>query len=578
MSVPVRRLVLELGIEGDLGVLSKLEEVAAAATSVTKTLKELEIQMETLGRAGVGVGGVAAGVGGIVGAGAVMTQSERAASRKTEQAIRDQSTQQKAREEKQLAIAEKQASLQQNIIKALEAQAAGQRGLINQIINESKADRTMIVNVLTNISGLITGSEEYVQKAPRPLHKVGRPPEKYEYYGKKGQRGRFSRIRPEWIAYQAEKTKLESGLGTARRDLPSIIKDLQDPTKLGEYRERLKEFEIEASLAYIERDFAKMEFDKQQEEIKRIVKTLDDEDIKPYMAEPSTKPAFTAQQIGDVELLSRQLTSAKEQRRLKKIQKLMKKAVLPGEIAKPTKKEVEAEAAREALLKKKADIIVKADAEIAVKQEKIALGQAESQKKTDKSYEQLSKLAEKAQKLAADRSINLVKQVAGRLMQAKGFKVETNVPDALMRMVIARTVEEEDERADLMARITKKRVGIEEEVAHERGIKDRGFAFMPYEKLWEASRWAKRKLSGFGGGLKKKAIGLLTKLPGFKSAGEYIKEREERREQMAEEFEKSTEGQQLLQQYNFVFHGAHIDTDERMDQLRRDIILGLRGL
>jgi len=115
--VTVRRLILELGIEGDLSAKNRLNSFQNVIDDLKKSLIGLERELETVGRS---MGGIPLISG--VGTSPILTQKEREASDRTTKAIQDSAQEAKNREEKQLHLTEESIKLQEKLLITLQDQ------------------------------------------------------------------------------------------------------------------------------------------------------------------------------------------------------------------------------------------------------------------------------------------------------------------------------------------------------------------------------------------------------------------------------------------------------------------------
>ena len=85
----VRRLLLELGVVGDMTAKEQLKDVQNAANSLKKTLEDLERQLAIVGKASpqISLGGFGTGVAPI------LTDSERKSSEERIEVIKEQARQ-----------------------------------------------------------------------------------------------------------------------------------------------------------------------------------------------------------------------------------------------------------------------------------------------------------------------------------------------------------------------------------------------------------------------------------------------------------------------------------------------------
>jgi hypothetical protein len=166
----IRRLIVELGIDGDLNVKRRLQEVQTSANSLKNTLEVLEKSFITFGAGMKGIpflGGVSSGV--------LQTRSERRVTAELERSIKEQTQSEKERADKQLEATKESSNIQGNILKALETQTSTQSDVITQMIDENKRDRDFIREFLKDITGFVDEKLFAIIRQAKSTGEVGRP-------------------------------------------------------------------------------------------------------------------------------------------------------------------------------------------------------------------------------------------------------------------------------------------------------------------------------------------------------------------------------------------------------------------
>jgi len=227
----IRRLLLELGVDGDISAKEKLKDVQQAATSLKQSLVELEVQLQIVGKSFTGMPTISSfgnlgGGGGVGGGVGILTKNERNDAQARMNAVREQARITHDMDIKKLDIAKKTNDLQANIQKTLEKQVSEQLRIYQETSNELKADRIMFKNMLTNLQDLITKAQPYVNKAKYPTGKRGRPPNAYEDWfdpsiGKKGMPAK--RLTAKWVVWAGELNKLKDDITITAKQLPVEI-------------------------------------------------------------------------------------------------------------------------------------------------------------------------------------------------------------------------------------------------------------------------------------------------------------------------------------------------------------------
>jgi len=637
----VRRLLLELGVVGDLDVKTKLQDIQNSADILKKSLQEVEIQLTTLGRVMTQTPQFG-GFGGSGGSGVVLTSTERRNVESTQSRIREQIAQTQMRESKQLEVAEKTVSLQEQILEAMKAQVQGQQDIIKKQMSDIAADRQMFKNTAENLHDIVNKTIGFVQKAPRPLGRVGRPPKKYEYIYDKEKGVPIRKETDKWKEYiesNRELIKRQKDAITETTVIAAEMKKKLDPKVKKEMLDKLDDLgksagEAAKAITEFKDTVRKSGGTKKytEEEVRAITKfpihdpdgtpksnaglvfpfreqhednwllnaiaerlkekeKLKDPSVKPFIPTlPEKDPTFTkihpVKSRHDYEKVDVDLMEHRPHYPEGPIDKshwFLKDFYdkqKQGAVVKPF--------VPEAAMRPQAAPI---DTEIADIERELARIKAarDSPPTSPAAPIQGIGLAEalkaktsvvskpKPKKPKDERDVH--KFVTQLLHKFSKESKEALTTPELQRSRIAAQVANEFERADIKEKASKIREEIEEELIHEQEMKKRGFIFKPAEKIRRRGVALKSKYEDWKESVRERAVGFVSKQKGFMAAGKYISEREKKRKELAEKVAAaSEEGKQIVHNFTFEINNPIVDNDERMQTFIRSLTQAFKGM
>lgn len=271
----IRRLILELGVEGDVNAKDKLNDFNKSIDDVKKNLIELESHIKVTTE----TGGTQTPLFGYRGMDII--QSPQPLIAKGEQVTKEQDKETKERGDKQTELQEKMVDLLRRVAESLQDQFRGQLQLVQQITKESATESQIMSNVAKTSAQLIDEALEYVKSAKRPIGVVGRPPLQYEYHYDPVKGVPVRQETQLYAEYMRPHRELIAKLEEASEELPKIASALQKhQTKEGREELEQKFSEIQEMLSDTIKNI--MGF---KEKAAEITQTVAESEVKPFIPE-----------------------------------------------------------------------------------------------------------------------------------------------------------------------------------------------------------------------------------------------------------------------------------------------------
>lgn len=619
----VRRLLLEVGVIGDLDAKTKLEEFQESANSLKQTLIDIEKSLEVISKSG-SIGGFTSFLPSLS---IPLTPKEQTQQRETEQKIRDNENYNRQRDERQIQLTEQQITLQERLIQTLQEQIEGQRSLINDVSGDATRDRTLFANISQSVEGILDETISQALKTRQgkrsPLQQYNEPhfkmPGAYDRSEEPGHEGEMLEkpINPKWVNYWNSYDDYIARMKDVKMEMTTLRQEMEvatDPKEVDKIWEKMKALQ-ESSL-------------QARKDIEEYKKTSNEEILNDLGQQLDTIREYRTQHkngLEELESIRRQQQEQKQQVETPK--EVLSKTEVPEDI-KNTPEDPRPPMFRMAIIPK-GDKIVNARTGEEVDQfglklqpkdeiddlEESITRLRQQQEKPD--FEGLNQRIENTKKIEPKKrffdnsseypdqfeesttprekynevfveAIN--KRMQNRTKQQESTTEESTVSllerimenspiaDFSSRKKITSEVENEFTRKRMIKDLDKIRAPIQEEMQHDEDIYDRGFAFKPFEAVREFGKGTQRKFENWKEEKEDQLKGWVSKLPGFQSAQEYFGEKREARENLAEKIIGSPQNEQLAKQYIVNINNPTLDNDERKNQLIREIEMALRGL
>jgi len=575
----VRRLLLELGVTGDVITKEKLKEVEDAANSVKRALEAVEKQMGILGQGMTGFPSINMGFSGS----GIQTPTERADDTRRSALLSAEAAASKARLQEQI-------------------------DLLRQMAADAKADRQMTINVIENLSGLISRGQEYVDKAKRPLGVVGRPPNQYEYSGRKGG-GRIVTETQKYKDYIANKRQLSAEMSAGIEESIDTVREAKInklDSETAQFEDIIKRFkkashdsyEFMADVVRKGRPSGSDKAAEMRDEANAAVESgqAGGTFTNPYLDQEKLKEAkYVGKRLG------KDGPATQEEVAAWLAKKAAKKAAKEGKTAaSDIKTKVMDDNGLDIFgAKLKADEWAKKNPVIGeMSQEQLEahlLGLKEGRTNATSSKTAIIRpYIPLAKKLGLSQGAGPKTKA---LFDFKDKDMNEHIADFIDQILNRAGLEDEEvgqypqlKRRNIGSNLHKmferrriqKKIGeIQEEMLPEyirqEEIRERGYAVNPIERMWGISRNVQSGVSTFGKELKKKAIALVSKTGLISPAEEYLADRNLVAHKNAAGLARSTGVNQTIT-YQIAFNNPKIDSKQRQIQLVRELEQALRGI
>lgn len=605
----VRRLLLEVGVIGDLDAKTKLEEFQESANSLKQTLIDIEKSLEVISKSG-SIGGFSTFLPNLS---IPLTPKEQAQQRENEQKIRDNQESNRQRDERQIQLTERQITLQERLIQTLQEQIEGQRSLLNDVSGDATKDRTLFANISQSVEGVLDETISQALKTRQgkrsPLQNYNEPhfkmPGAFERSEEPGHEGEMLEkpVNPKWINYWnsyddyiARMKDVKMEMSTLRQEM-EVATDPQEVNKIWEKMKQLQESSLQA-----------------RKDIEEYKKTSNDEILQDLGQQLDNIREYRTQfksGLDELESIRRQQQEQKTQ--IDSPKEVITKTEVPEDI-KNTKDDPRFPLFRTAIIKQGENYVnirtgdrvdengIKLDKEDDFSDIEEEIKRLRELGETDKpDFEGLNQRIENTKKDSSTTPREKYNEVFVDLIQKRmqnkpkirdqsEEKPKLNDNELIDKMLenvneeyptrrrVASQVENDFTRKRMQKDLEKIRTPIQEEFQHEEEIRDRGFTFKPFEQVRDFGKESQRKFENWKEEKEDQLKGWISKLPGFQSAQDYISGKREEREVIAEKMINSPQNEQLSKQYIVNINNPQVDNEDRKNQLIREIEMALRGL